>query len=793
MISKEAEAEIRAALPRREVADRHDRRAARDPSHHRAARAAPRRGRARRSSRRARRWWILSCRSSSSSSESIPGSVRADCSSCSRSAAIRAGLTTSVASSVASGPRKPAEAFQRLRTLPGEQAQVDWAHFGKLQVGRAERPLWAFVMVLSYSRRIFLRFFPGASDAVLHARARRRRSPRSAGCLACALRQPQERRPRAARRRDPVSSDAPRAVGALPLRAPSGGRRSRQREGPRRARDSVHPRGLLRGPHVSRPRRPQSAGADWTHDPRSSAAGSKTASRTVREAFEEERGAAPELPDEPFPAHERVEVEIGKTPYARFDLNDYSVPHDRTQRTLVVLRRPRVRAPHGRQRGRRLPRSLVGSRPADRAPRAPSAPRRREAPRSRASRPRPPRQSGPFSSAGVLRRRRRAGAATSATRPRDCSSSSTKSAPPNSKRRSSRPSSTTPPRRRRAADRRPPRSQRGLPPPVSIPVPAASTPTRRHAARARHLRRAQEGEVDHDPHAQSPELKSRLKALGLFGLIACWDEHRRQALAPRGPRHRGARAAEAQPGATPPKLPRRTTSSPWPTSTGAGPRRSTARPSTSSSPSASSRHGHNVVLVGPERRRQDDDPQERRPSGRRARPHRALRHRQRHARGPRRQDSSARPGAPPSPLHHARTSSASTRSATSPTTTATPTCSSRSSRAATTRRSPSPAQHQQGLRRVGRGLPQRGLRRHPRRPPHPPRRDHRDRGRQLPPQGGQGAQRRAHQAAPRQEALSPLTSALADFTGEDTASAAESPLFTGELHRIPAWKDRKQA
>jgi transposase len=60
-------------------------------------------------------------------------------------------------------PKKPAEAFQRLRTMPGEQAQVDWAHFGKLEIGRASRPLWAFVMVLSYSRRLFLRFFPGAS------------------------------------------------------------------------------------------------------------------------------------------------------------------------------------------------------------------------------------------------------------------------------------------------------------------------------------------------------------------------------------------------------------------------------------------------------------------------------------------------------------------------------------------------------------------------------------------------------------------------------------------------------
>ena len=55
-------------------------------------------------------------------------------------------------------PRPKAEAFLRLRTLPGEQAQVDWAHFGHLVIGRARRPLMAFVMVLSYSRQIFLRF-----------------------------------------------------------------------------------------------------------------------------------------------------------------------------------------------------------------------------------------------------------------------------------------------------------------------------------------------------------------------------------------------------------------------------------------------------------------------------------------------------------------------------------------------------------------------------------------------------------------------------------------------------------
>ena len=42
------------------------------------------------------------------------------------------------------------------------------------------------------------------------------------------------------------------------------------------------------------------------------------------------------LPANPFPTEERVEVSVGKTPYVRFDLNDYSVPHTLVKRTLVV-------------------------------------------------------------------------------------------------------------------------------------------------------------------------------------------------------------------------------------------------------------------------------------------------------------------------------------------------------------------------------------------------------------------------------------------------------------------------
>jgi hypothetical protein len=57
---------------------------------------------------------------------------------------------------------------------------------------------------------------------------------------------------------------------------------------------------------------------------------------TVREAFALESKHLLALPDNPYATDEQVAVKIGKTPYARFDLNDYSVPHDYVQRNLTV-------------------------------------------------------------------------------------------------------------------------------------------------------------------------------------------------------------------------------------------------------------------------------------------------------------------------------------------------------------------------------------------------------------------------------------------------------------------------
>jgi transposase len=54
---------------------------------------------------------------------------------------------------------RPQEAFLRTQVFAGEEAQVDWAHFGAVMVGRARRTLSCFVMTLSWSRALYLEFF----------------------------------------------------------------------------------------------------------------------------------------------------------------------------------------------------------------------------------------------------------------------------------------------------------------------------------------------------------------------------------------------------------------------------------------------------------------------------------------------------------------------------------------------------------------------------------------------------------------------------------------------------------
>jgi transposase len=66
-------------------------------------------------------------------------------------------------------PAPKREAFLRVESLVGEQAQVDWAHVGQVPVAGGQRALWLFVQVLSWSRGMWGEF---VLDMSAHSLAR---------------------------------------------------------------------------------------------------------------------------------------------------------------------------------------------------------------------------------------------------------------------------------------------------------------------------------------------------------------------------------------------------------------------------------------------------------------------------------------------------------------------------------------------------------------------------------------------------------------------------------------------
>ena len=61
--------------------------------------------------------------------------------------------------------REPSQATVRFETEPGQQAQVDWAHFGYIDHDGKRRRLYAFVMTLGWSRAMYLEFTVSAQMA----------------------------------------------------------------------------------------------------------------------------------------------------------------------------------------------------------------------------------------------------------------------------------------------------------------------------------------------------------------------------------------------------------------------------------------------------------------------------------------------------------------------------------------------------------------------------------------------------------------------------------------------------
>ena len=234
-------------------------------------------------------------------------------------------------------PRPKAEAYLRLAALPGEQGQVDWAHFGSLQVGRVLRKLLAFVIVLSFSRRIFVRFFldarmPNFLRGHVEAFESFEGAPRTLlyDNLKSAV---VERVGDAIRFNDTLLELAthyrfgPRA--AAPAR---GNEKGRVERAIRYIRSS-----FFAGREVTDLDTLNAEADVWCREVADARRWPDDHERTVANAFEQERASLLPLPDDRFPCVERVEVSVGKQPYVRFDRNDYSVPHEHVRRHLIVV------------------------------------------------------------------------------------------------------------------------------------------------------------------------------------------------------------------------------------------------------------------------------------------------------------------------------------------------------------------------------------------------------------------------------------------------------------------------
>jgi transposase len=237
-------------------------------------------------------------------------------------------------------PRQPAEAYLRLRTLPGEQGQVDWANFGRLRIGAGWRPLLGFVMVLSWSRQIFLRFFLNARmESFLRGHLAAFLAWQ--GCPRVLLYDNLksavlERRGNAARMHPTLLALAnhygfePRPVAVA--RGNEKGRVERAIQYVRRA--------FFAGRTISDLDELNAQALQWCSGLAAERRCPEDHTLSVAEAFAQEQQALLALPPIEFPSDERLPVAVGKTPYVRFDGNDYSVPHTCTRRTLVVVAGP---------------------------------------------------------------------------------------------------------------------------------------------------------------------------------------------------------------------------------------------------------------------------------------------------------------------------------------------------------------------------------------------------------------------------------------------------------------------
>lgn len=233
-------------------------------------------------------------------------------------------------------PRRTGEAYLRVETLPGEQAQVDWAHAGKVRVPGGERALWLFVMVLSWSRALWAEF---VFDLSVHSllRSLSRAATYFDGCArAWLFDNPKtvvlERHGNAVRFHPKLVELSGRYCVSLRVCTPY---KANQKGRVERAIRYLRER-FLAGRHIhsiEQGNRELLAFLDEVAHPRPHPT---LPGRTVAACLAEEKQRLLPLPKK-LPSTELVEpIPVDKTAFVRFDTNSYSVPPEHKEGTLTL-------------------------------------------------------------------------------------------------------------------------------------------------------------------------------------------------------------------------------------------------------------------------------------------------------------------------------------------------------------------------------------------------------------------------------------------------------------------------
>ena len=233
-------------------------------------------------------------------------------------------------------PKPAAEAYLRLRTLPGEQGQVDWGHFGHVTIGKAKRPLMAFVMVLSYSRKIHLHFYLNCrTENFLHGHegAFNAFSGLPRVILYDNLKSAVLERSGDAIRFNPqlLAFAAHYRFEPRPCAVYRGNEKGRVERVIQYVRSNFFAAREWRDVDDLNTQAKRWCDTQATNRPCP-----EDKARTVGLVFMEEQPRLIPLPDNPYPVDEVETAQVGKTPYIRFDWNDYSVPHTEVRKSLTI-------------------------------------------------------------------------------------------------------------------------------------------------------------------------------------------------------------------------------------------------------------------------------------------------------------------------------------------------------------------------------------------------------------------------------------------------------------------------